>query len=133
MEKEIIIDNEYASLWFYPEHKIVHHKFHQFIHGDKFRELLMKGADLFEQKGCKKWLSDDRNNSALRAEDIEWGNQNWAPRVLNAGWEFWALMMPDKVLGKMNMRPLIDQYLEQGVKVEIFDDVDEALKWLSGK
>jgi hypothetical protein len=133
MEKEIIIDNEYASLWFYPEHKIVHHKFHQFIHGDKFREVLMKGADLFEQKGCKKWLSDDRNNSALRAEDIEWGNQNWAPRVLNAGWKYWALMMPDKVLGKMNMRPLIDQYLEQGVKVEIFDDVDEALKWLSGK
>ncbi len=133
MEKEIIIDNEYASLWYYPEQKIVHHKFHQFIHGDKFREVLMKGADLFEQKGCVKWLSDDRNNSALRAEDIEWGNQNWTPRVINAGWKYWALMMPDKVLGKMNMRPLIDQYLKQGVNVEVFDDVDEALKWLASR
>jgi hypothetical protein len=127
MEKETIIDNEYASLWYYPEKKIVHHKFHQFIHGEKFREVMMKGADLFEQKGCVKWLSDDRNNSALRKEDIDWGNQNWAPRVIGAGWKYWALMMPDKTVGKMNMRPLIEQYSQQGVQVEIFDDLDEAL------
>ena len=133
MPKETIIENEYASLWYYPEQKIVHHKFHKFIFGEKFQEIMMKGADIFEEKGCVKWLSDDRNNSALPQEDLAWGEANWKPRVLNAGWKYWALVMPDKSAGKLAMRPLVEQYLKEGVTVEIFDDSDEAFKWLESK
>ncbi|MBN1797573.1 MAG: hypothetical protein JW822_03290 [Spirochaetales bacterium] len=133
MLKEKIMENEYATLWYYPESKIVHHKFHKFIYGEKFRNILMKGADLFEEKGCTKWLSDDRKNSALPQEDLAWGDANWKPRVMNAGWKHWALLMPDKTAGKLNLRPLVEQYSKEGVTVEIFEDEDEALKWLENQ
>ena len=130
MQKETILENDYASVWYYPEEKIIHHKFHKFIFGEIFQKVMTKAADVFEEKGCKKWLSDDRKNWALRKEDIDWGELNWKPRVLKAGWKFWAVLMPDKVVGKMNMRTLIDEYQKEGVTVEIFDDIDEALNWL---
>ncbi len=130
MSRQTISETEYATLWYYPEDKIVHHQFHKFIHSDEFRKMLMNGVDVFKQYGADKWLSDDRLNGAMTAEDIQWGQDVWTPAVFAAGWKYWAIMMPDKVVGKMSMRRLIDQYSEMGVTVDIFDDTDEALKWL---
>ncbi len=62
----------------------------------------------------------------MTAEDIQWGQDVWTPAVFAAGWKYWAIMMPDKVVGKMSMRRLIDQYSEMGVTVDIFDDTEEA-------
>lgn len=130
MPKLTIIDNEYASLWFYPEHKIVHHKFHQFIFGQPFRDVLNRGADLLQQHHAQKWLSDDRNNSALRPEDKAWSQTEWFPRVVNAGWKYWALVMPQKIVGQMNMKAIVDDYARQGVVVRVFSDPEKAMQWL---
>jgi hypothetical protein len=126
----IILDNQYATLQVYPDIKIICHKVHKFIYGEAFRELMTKGADAFEKYKCIKWLSDDRGNSALRQEDIDWGNQNWEPRIMKAGWKYWALILPEKVVGQMNMKKLIDRYSQLGVNVKVFSDPEEAMKWL---
>ncbi|MCL4249166.1 MAG: STAS/SEC14 domain-containing protein [Anaerolineae bacterium] len=130
MSTETIIENEYTTLWYHPDSRIVHHKWHKFIHGERFREVLEKGLEIFQERGANKWLSDDRNNSTLPAADSEWGIKDWNPRVMAAGWKYWAIVMPDKVVGKMNMQRFIDLYAEQGLNIDIFDDADEALKWL---
>ena len=133
MVKKTILENNYASLWYYPKEKIIHHKFHKYIFGDMFREVMTKGADIFIEKGCTKWLSDDRNNWVLKQEDVDWGDVNWGPRVIKAGWKYWAIILPDKVIGKMNMKILIDYYLKKGITIDIFEDVAEALQWLTNQ
>ncbi|WP_027621432.1 hypothetical protein [Acetivibrio clariflavus] len=125
---EILLDNDYATLWYYPDTKIIHHKFKKFIYGDKLINLLTTGAEYFEKKGCKKWLSDDRNSSALRKADLEWAEKNWKQKILDAGWKYWAIMMPDLQVGKMSLNPIINDFKELGVTVEIFDDVELAYK-----
>ena len=130
MSPMTIIDNEYASLWFHPTNKIVHHQFHQFVHGAHFRQILERGAEVFEQNGSQKWLSDDRDNSALLQEDSQWAIDVWQPRVMNAGWKYWALVMPKKVVGKMNMKQFVEMYRDQGITVEVFEEADQALQWL---
>ena len=128
-----VIDNDHASLWFHPRKKIVHHQFHQFVHGQYFREPLEKGAELFEKYGAKKWLSDDRGNGALSKEDSDWALGVWQPRVMKAGWKFWAIVMPEKVIGQMNMRQWAKTYSENGIEVQIFSDPDEAMAWLESQ
>jgi hypothetical protein len=130
MSKETISDTEYATLWYYPEDKIVHHQFHKFIHGNEFRQVLEKGLEIFRQNGAQKWLSDDRKNSTLTAEDGAWAVNVWSVDVLDAGWKFWAIVMPDKIVGKLNMQRFIEMYSEKGLTIDIFDDPDEALQWL---
>jgi hypothetical protein len=125
-----IIDTDYATLWYYPESKIVHHVWHKFIYGEEFRQVLKKGMELFEQHGAQKWLSDDRNNSALPPEDFQWGVTEWSPRVFALGWKYWALIMPDKVAGQMNMNRAMKTYIDQGLTVRVFSETEEALKWL---
>jgi hypothetical protein len=130
MSQETILSTEYATLWFHPEKKIVHHAFHKFIYGEEFRKILEKGVEVFKQHGAHKWLSDDRLTSALPAEDLDWGFNNWFPRVWAAGWRYWALVMPDKVAGQMNLNRIAKHYIDQGLNIQVFADPDEALKWL---
>jgi hypothetical protein len=130
MPRQTIIDTDYATLWYYPESKIVRHKWKKFIYGQEFRNVLNKGVDIFKQQGAQKWLSDDRENSALPKEDFEWGVNDWFPRVFGAGWKYWALVMPDKVAGQMNMERGVKTYIDRGLIVQVFEDPDEALKWL---
>ena len=129
-EKLTILDTEYATLWFHPEAKIVHHQFHKFIYGEQFRNVLEKGLEVFMEKGATKWLSDDRKNSALPTEDMEWGLNDWNPRVFGAGWKYWAIVIPDKVVGQMNIDRLMKENIERGLTAKVFDDLDEALQWL---
>lgn len=132
MSKSTIQESEYATLWYHPDKKIVHHKWHKYIYGQEFRQVLEKGLEIFQQYGAQKWLSDDRNNSALPLDDSDWGMHDWFPRVFGAGWRYWAIVMPDKVVGQMNMQRFIDSYAKQGLTIQLFEDADEALMWLEG-
>ena len=130
METQVIIDNEYATLWYHPEAKTVHHQFHKFIHGDAFREILNRGIEVCATFGAHKWLSDDRHNSTLTKEDGEWAIVDWSQRVFAAGWKYWAVVLPDRKIGQTNLNLFMREYIARGLEVRVFEDPDEALKWL---
>jgi hypothetical protein len=131
MSETIIVDNEYVTLWYHPEHKVIHHQFHKFTYGEPLREAFTEGAKLMEKYGAKKWLSDDRKNSALTKEDMEWADTVWRPRVIKAGYKYWALVLPEKIVGQMNLKQIIKQkYANLGITVELFNGPDEAMQWL---
>lgn len=130
MSKITEIDNEYVTLWYYPDQKIVHHQYHKYISGAPLRDVLMKGLEIFIKTGAKKWLSDDRKNNAMTQEDQDFSNKEWTPNVIKAGWKYWALVMPDKVAGQLNMKRLIDAFAKLGVTVQIVESPEEGLEWL---
>jgi len=125
-----MIDNEYVTLWYHPEAKIIHHQFHRFIHGEHFRKVLDQGLEVFKEHGANKWLSDDRLNSAVPKEDSAWALNNWNQRMRAAGWKYWAVLYPDKKIGQINLGFFIRELSLVGITAEVFDDVDEALNWL---
>ena len=132
--KITLIDNEYACLWYYPELGIVHHKFLQPVADDAFRNVLMSGLKLLREEGAQKWLSDDRNNSILEAEDSAWSQEYWLPRALETDWRFWAVLPPTKARGRINMERLTGFVGEQQrVSIELFSDPDEAMTWLKNQ
>jgi hypothetical protein len=125
------IENEHAFLWYYPNQRIIHHQFLQPISGEAFQSVLMAGLDLMREHGAEKWLSDDRKNSILPAEDSAWSQDYWLPRAYQAGWKYWAVLPPAKARGRINMQRLMDFIGEQRkVKVQVFSDPDDAWQWL---
>src|SRR5690349_12528592 len=55
MAAVVIIDNPFATLWYHPEKRIVHHRIHQFISGKAFRDLLLTGTDVLTKNQATKW------------------------------------------------------------------------------
>jgi hypothetical protein len=125
-----IIENEYATLVYHPDAKIVHHTFLKPIGGDEFREVLDSGAKTLKKHKASKWLSDDRENSALSREDTEWSKTDWFPRAVKAGWQYWALVVPQDIVGRMNMKEFVDSYLDQGLRIAVFSKPEPAMEWL---
>lgn len=133
MSKIIIVDNDQITLWYHSDKKIIHHQVHKFLHGQVFRESLMAGAAAMKKYSAKKWLSDDRGSPVLDKADLEWGTAHWSPKVIQAGWKFWAIVTPEKALAKMNMDQLSKEYAAKGVTVKAFSDPDVAMKWLESQ
>ena len=133
MDKELILDNEYMTVWYYPQKKIVYHQMHKFTYGQALRDGLSAGAAILEEKGAQKWLSDDRKNVSLDKDDRNWTATVWRPRVIKAGWRYWALVLPEKIIGQMVMKGIIEEYANTGVTVKMFSDPDEAMRWLEAQ
>jgi hypothetical protein len=130
MSRRVVLENEFVHLWYYPGERIVHHQFRKFIWGNQFREVLNEGLKVFELEGATKWLSDDRENSALSKDDTEWAMSDWFPRVAKAGWKYWSIVLPQNVIGQMNMTRFIAAYSAQGLTVRVFNEPGAALEWL---
>jgi len=125
-----VLEDPNISMWYYPESKIVHHQMHQFFCGKPFRDALNKGVEIFQKYGAQKWLSDDRATPALSKEDLDWGDRDWFPRVAHSGWKYWAIVMPEKIVGQLTMKRLAETYNARGICTKLFSSPDDARKWL---
>ena len=125
-----IIDNPVVTLWYHPDKKIVHHQIHKFVAGKDFREFLMAGYDVLKKNMARKWLSDDRGNMVLGKADVDWSQAEWAPQAAKAGWKYWAIVRPEKVLASATMDNLAAKYAALGVTAKFFTDPREAMIWL---
>ena len=131
MKKETIIDNEYATLWYYPDAKIVHHQLHKYVYGENFRNVLLTGSQLLEKHGAYKWLSDDRGSAAVTKEDMKWAKEYWTPETIRLGWRYWAIIVPKSVIGQMAYTMMIEELKKIGVEVKVFSDPESGLAWLT--
>ncbi len=124
-----IIDDEKRSLFFHSDSKVVHHKVKAPLYGNDFRDMLSRGAECLEKNMATKWLSDDRINGAIAPEDNEWGDSIWAPRVIRAGFKYWAIVGPHTAAGNLQMRRLSSEFRKRGVTVEVFATPEAAMAW----
>jgi hypothetical protein len=130
MSKITVLDNPSATLWFHEGTKIVHHQIHKFLYGEDLRALLSTGSDLIKKHRATKWLSDDRENTAVSSQDEEWASTVFLPTTIAAGWKYWAIVPPKKTIGQLGMDRLSKMLAEKGLEVRFFQNPEEALAWL---
>ena len=130
MKPVTIIEDEFAGLWYHPHSQVVHHKIRRFLPPGYFAQLLTLGAECLEQHGAQKWLSDDRDSVVVAQDDVGWCEKDWGPRVLEAGFEYWAIVAPTGEVAGRQKDTLVARYRQRGVTVRLFDPVEDALGWL---
>jgi hypothetical protein len=130
VSKLTILDDDYVSMWYHPEARVVHHKFHKYVWGAALRDALNRGVSVFIEHGASKWLSDDRASGALSKADTEWAMNDWFPRVLKAGWKHWGIVLPENAVGEINIQRFAAAYSARGVTTQVFSDPGAAMSWL---
>jgi len=133
MSQLVLYDSPNVTLWYHEDKKIVHHSIKKFCFGEEFHKFLLAGTAAMKKYGAKKWLSDDRSNTVVRKEDMEWGQINWFPQTVQAGWKYWAIVQPKAVIAQSNMESLVEQYAKAGIVAKFFSDPDDAMRWLDSQ
>jgi hypothetical protein len=130
MSEIILVDNEYITVKYLSEKKTVYHIIHKPVGGPIFRDALNAGTEAIKKYGGTKWLSDDRKNGPLSAEDREWGFNDWNRRTIEAGWKYWAVVVPEELIAAGSLTPTIGALYELGLRMMVFADLQEAANWL---
>lgn len=130
MAKQLILENDYMAVYYFADEKVVHHVLQPGVGGEALRDGLNMGIRLLAENGAQKWLSDDRLSPGLNEEDTVWAFTEWFDNALRAGWKFWALVVPDEVMARLNMAQFVDEAFQRGVRVQVFTDLDLAWDWL---
>lgn len=130
LERQVVIDNEYVTLWYRPDGRIVHHRLHRFVVRRAFEEFLLAGVDLLLRHRAACWLSDDRANPVLAPDLQAWAREQWFPLARAAGWRHWAMLPPSSELGRWTTQRAVDEYAAAGIEFRAFADEAAALDWL---
>jgi hypothetical protein len=128
-----LYSSEYITVEYLPDKKIIYHVVHKPIGGQHLRDDLNAGTAAMEKYGACKWLSDDRKNGPLPADDVEWGDKDWNPRTIKIGWKYWALVVPNEVISAGAMTPVIEHLYELGLVMRVFTTAEKAVQWLESK
>ncbi len=130
MEPVIVFENEYITVRYLPDKRLIYHTIHKPIDGQPLKDALNAGTDALAQYKVCKWLSDDRKNGPLSQEVLDWGLHDWDPRTIAAGWKYWAEVVPEALADAGTMLPLIQILFAMGLRMMVFTDVDKAMQWL---
>jgi hypothetical protein len=130
MAKLTILNNEFATMWFYTDTKTLHHKMKKFAYGANMQELLNKGTESIQKYSAQKWISDNRNNGPFTKVDQMWANNIWIPYTAKYGWKYWAIVQPKSILGQKSEEGSAMAITHCGVTIATFIDVNFATHWL---
>jgi hypothetical protein len=130
MYRETIIETPGLMLWYYPDTKIIHHELQKYPGVAALEAALEAGLTLMQTRGARKWLSDNRRGGAVPRSHHTWAQDDWGPRAAAAGWKYWAVLLPEELLGQANTNRLVDIYGRLGVTTRTFEHLEPATRWL---
>ncbi len=125
-----LVDNENITVVYLPEKKIIYHTIHKPTGGTLLRDAVNAGTKALKQYGACKWLSDDRKNGPIPTEDINWGFEDWNRRTIEAGWKYWALVVPADMIAAGSLTNMMIDLSSHNLRMMVFKDLEEAFGWL---
>ena len=125
-----VVENEYVTLQYLPDKKMLYHTVHKPVDEEVFKRSLNAGVDLFGKYEIHKWLSDDRKNGPLSDSFSQWAVSDWIPRAIAAGWKYWANVVPQELIAANTLSPLMDILFDQGLRMMVFKQPADAINWL---
>lgn len=134
MDNITIYDSEYITVEYHPEAALIYHTIHKPIEldeGQYLKDAVIVGAQALKKYGLCKWLSDDRKNGPLPDELVEWANREWNIPTIEAGWKYWANVVPVDVHAANTLTPIINHLYRLGLTMMVFTTVEDAKSWLS--
>ena len=132
MAKVILYASEYITVEYHPDDKLIFHQVHRPIGKQSkiLKEALNAGTEAMKKHGIHKWVSDDRRNDALDPDLETWGNTVWIPKTIEAGWKYWANVVPEDIHAAGSLVPAIEGLHKFGLKMRVFVEVEDAFKWI---
>jgi hypothetical protein len=101
-----------------------------YVEGPDFIAGMEGLLKIVEAHRAQKILGDYSNMRVINREDQGYFIQDWAPRAYDAGLRYFAGVLPRGYAAQMSFKAVTDGLTWQGIKIALFEEVDEAQTWL---
>ena len=130
MSRTTVFESDSMPIHYYPDKKILIQETLKFTTTEERRKALGEGLNIIERDHVTKWLTNNKSGSAIPQEDVDWGINEWFPKATKAGLKYWAVILPEKAVGKLSGKKMVDALVERGVTVKTFETEVDAINWL---
>jgi hypothetical protein len=116
--------------WYIPK-EIVHILWQSAATSAELRAAAEAGLVTLRENRGSRWCADCRALGPVSVEDQAWLDRDWFPRVLAAGLERLAVVLPYEVFAQTNVKDIVDRVPETQMERAYFKTVWEAGEWLA--
>lgn len=127
-----ILDNEYVTLMYEDDHALLYDRYTVNIDLATIQSSLDAGLEKINETGANKWLTNTHAIGGFSEDVAQWVLEDWGPRAIEAGWKYWALVVPEEMEGRLAMVQFVSAFNEMGVLVRVYTAEDEAREWVLG-
>ncbi|WP_299454863.1 hypothetical protein [uncultured Microscilla sp.] len=132
---ETYLKNEFITIHYSTEQKIIQLTWLGFIDSTALRQGLNIALNLAKQNKLNLWIMDQRLRRVLRSEDATWIINDWFPRFykINPKSKI-AILLPEDTFGEYNTRKNvkeIESRHQQMMPYKYFSTIKQALYWLT--
>lgn len=101
---------------------------------EEYKNTFSHIGDIYIKHGVKRWLGDAFNFLKVVTPDLqEWAAKELNPKLLTAGLEKMALVLPSDFIAGLSVEQSVDDMSEKnpnGFHTKYFDNLEEARNWL---
>lgn len=131
MPQEVYEDETNYTIEWDSDIGAVVHTWTGYTSGEAFREGCNALLDAIEAKGASKLVVNTSNVQAHDEEDKEWLEEEWIPKMVDAGILYNAQVHSDSVISKMEMEGLNENMADAPYEPFVTDSMDEAREWVA--
>jgi flagellar biosynthesis GTPase FlhF len=133
MSKAVLQDDTAYTIEWDDDIEAVVHTWEEFTSGQEFRDGCEALLDAIKRKNADRILVDTRGIQAHDDDDQAWLEEQWVPRVIDAGVSYAATLIPDSAIAEMDMEELMTELEEYDYTTMMTADMDEAREWVASQ
>ena len=104
-----------------------------FATGDRFKEGANALLEAFERSDSSKVINDTSGIQAHNEEDKAWLQEEWVPKIIDAGMEYNAIVHQESVISEMDIEEFSEGVEDLPYEVHVTSSLDDAREWMAGK
>ena len=108
----------------------IHMQWTGFASTQKYKDGMNTGLEKVEEKQVTRWLADMVNMAAITPDDQKWTNEDWFPRMLEAGIRISAVVTSKDIFNQIAVKKIGEEMTNNSYTMHFFDNLEEAKAWL---
>ena len=130
MPKQVAADEENYTVEIDHDIDAIIHTWDQFAAGQEFRDGANHLLEIIKREDKSKLLVDTSGIKAHDDADKEWLQEEWMPKIIEAGIEYSVSVTADSVIAEMEMEEFVDQAAHMDFTYVLAGDMAEAREWI---
>jgi len=131
MPKQVLTDAENYTIERDTEAGCLVFTWDQFAAGEEFRAGCEELLDVIERESATKLVVDSSGIKAHDREDLQWLEEEWMPREIEAGIEYSVSVTGDSVISEMEIEEFVDQTEDMPFTYVMAGNLAEARDWIA--
>lgn len=133
MPREVYADTADYTIEYDGETGAIIHTWDQYVSGQDFRDGANELLEFIRQRDTSKLVVDTSGIQAHDDADKEWLQEEWIPKIIDAGIEYSVTVYADSVISEMEMEEFADQAGDHPYTIVVTGDMSEAREWIAEK